>query len=178
MYHPQSVYTEIALTALQYYLKHGDTDQLVFNDLPDEVYQLQRACFVSLHMANGDLRGCIGTIDPQEDNLVKEITRNAISAATNDSRFHALEPHELEELTISVDILTPASEIADLDDLDPDIFGIVVTDGTFRRGVLLPGLDGIDSVEKQIEIAKRKAGLNRTDVQDLTIFRFTSNRYH
>ncbi|HPE56509.1 MAG TPA: AmmeMemoRadiSam system protein A [Bacteroidales bacterium] len=178
MYQPKSVYTDIALKALIHYLEFGDTRNLVFDNIPEELYQTQRACFVSLHLDDGELRGCIGTIDPQEENLVKEITRNAVSAAINDSRFHALEPEELEDITISVDVLTKATEITALDELDPRIFGIVVTDGSFRRGVLLPGLDGIDTAEKQIEIAKRKAGLNRTELEDLTIYRFTSNRYH
>ncbi len=178
MYQPKTAYTDIALQTLKHYLKHGNVRNLRLHGIPDELYELRRSCFVSLHLDNGELRGCIGTIEPQEENLVKEIGRNAISAAMNDSRFHALEWDELEQITISVDVLTEAQQVSSFNELDPQIYGIIVTDGTFRRGVLLPGLEGITTVEKQIDIAKRKAGLNRTENEDLTIYRFTSNRYH
>ncbi|MCB2219096.1 MAG: AmmeMemoRadiSam system protein A [Bacteroidetes bacterium] len=178
MYQPQSPYTDIALQTLIHYLQHGDIRKLKLEGIPKDLFQIQRSCFVSLHLQNGDLRGCIGTIEPQEKNLVQEISRNAISAAMKDSRFHALTLEELDEISFSVDVLTEAEPISDLDELDPQIYGIVVSDGSFRRGVLLPGLEGIDTVEKQIEIAKRKAGLNRSELHELTIKRFTSNRYH
>jgi MEMO1 family protein len=116
-------------------------------------------CFVSLKTLEGDLRGCIGTIEPEKDTLAEEIITNAISAATRDPRFPPVASDELSSLRYSVDVLFPA-ESASLADLDPRVYGVIVEDEIgVRRGLLLPDIPGIDTVEQQIEIAARKAGI-------------------
>ncbi|GAB4315608.1 MAG: AmmeMemoRadiSam system protein A [Bacteroidales bacterium] len=175
MYRPRSPYSYIALKRLT---EHFGTEPSGPVEIPEELFHLRRGCFVSLHNSDGSLRGCIGTIEPVQDNLVNEIRSNAMSAAFSDSRFPPLSVEELPEITISVDVLTEPQEVSGFDELDPAIYGVIVSDGTHRRGVLLPSLEGVDTVEKQIDIARRKAGLAWTDPGKLKIYRFTSTRYH
>jgi AmmeMemoRadiSam system protein A len=142
-------------------------------DPPDHpVYIRPAACFVSLK-EHGDLRGCIGTLEPAEASLGREIVRNARSAALHDPRFFRVRPEELAQLTCSVDVLSP-SEPCSPADLDPTVFGVIVRCG-MRRGVLLPDLDGIDTVEQQVAIALQKAGILPTEPYDVE--RFTVTRY-
>ena len=178
MYHPKSIYTEIALAAICDYLKGKDTQKPIVGPIPDELRNNRRACFVSLHKTDGSLRGCIGTLEPYERNLVEEISRNAVSAAFHDNRFNPLTEEELDDIELSVDVLTVPEPIHDLNDLDPEIYGVIVTDEKYSRAVLLPSIPSIDTVEKQIEIVKRKAGLSKISNDQLTFYRFTSNRYH
>jgi len=117
------------------------------------------ACFVSLKTHDGQLRGCIGTIEPAKETLAEEIIANAINAATRDPRFSPVSAEELSELHYSVDVLS-APEPATLEDLDPAVYGVIVEDESgSQRGLLLPDLEGVDSVAKQVEIAARKAGI-------------------
>lgn len=178
MYISQSPYTHIAVSTIQHYFQFGQIKGLKINNVPEELYGLKRGCFVSLHKNNHNLRGCIGTIEPQEDNLVEEIKRNAFSAAFNDHRFSPLTEDEFRDIHFSVDVLTVPEEISSFDELDPLIYGLIVSDGSFRRGVLLPSIPGVDSVEQQIQIARQKAGLSLIDDNKLIYHRFTSNRYN
>src|SRR5689334_15091327 len=132
-------------------------------------------CFVSLKTLNGELRGCIGTIEPSRDTLAEEIIANAISAATNDPRFEPVEPEELSNLRYSVDVLFPPEETV-LEDLDPSVYGVIVEDKTgVRRGLLLPDIPGIDNAEQQVEIAARKAGIARDE--PVRLYRFRVERF-
>jgi AmmeMemoRadiSam system protein A len=132
-------------------------------------------CFVSLKTLNGELRGCIGTIEPSRDTLAEEIIANAISAATNDPRFEAVLPEELSNLRYSVDVLFPPEE-AVIEDLDPSVYGVIVEDKTGgRRGLLLPDIPGIDNAEQQVEIAARKAGIQQGE--PVRLYRFKVERY-
>jgi len=176
MYQPKTIYTKVALETIINFLK-GITPQLPKDDIPEILLKACCGCFVSLHNTDGSLRGCIGTIEPVEENLFKEISRNAIAAAFRDSRFSPLTLEEMDEVEISVDVLTVPEEINDLDDLDPQIYGVIVSDGASKRAVLLPSIPSIDSIEKQINIVKRKAGLNKVKNHQLKLYRFTSNRY-
>ncbi len=129
--------------------------------------------FVSLKK-RGQLRGCIGTIEPMEENVAQEIIRNAIAAATRDPRFPPVGPEELEELDISVDVLTTPEPVEGMEDLDPKWYGVIVESG-WRRGLLLPDLEGVDTAEYQVEICRRKAGIGpREPVQ---LYRFEVIRY-
>jgi AmmeMemoRadiSam system protein A/AmmeMemoRadiSam system protein B len=147
-------------------------------DPPDDLPELLAAragCFVSIKTLDGDLRGCIGTIDPAKDTLAAEIVTNAISAATHDPRFSPVKKDELPNLKYSVDVLS-APEPCSVDDLDPQIYGVIVEDESgLRRGLLLPNLEGINTAAQQIEIASRKAGIaSGTPVK---LFRFRAERY-
>lgn len=132
-------------------------------------------CFVSLKTVDGDLRGCIGTIEPARNTLAEEIVANAISAATTDPRFDPVRPQELSNLRYSVDVLFPA-EPSVMNDLDPALYGVIVEDESgSRRGLLLPDIPGIDNAEQQVEIAARKAGIGRDE--RIKLWRFKVERF-
>ncbi len=138
------------------------------HDLPPRA-----AVFVSLKK-RGLLRGCIGTIEPTQPTLKEEVMCNAISSATSDPRFPPLSLEEIPELEISVDILGVPEPVLDLSQLDPKRYGVIVESG-FRRGLLLPDLKGVDSVESQLEIARGKAGFSQTE--RVKVYRFEVKRY-
>ena len=132
-------------------------------------------CFVSLKTLQGELRGCIGTIEPAKETLAQEIVANAISAATNDPRFEPVTEAELSDLRYSVDVLFP-SEPTVMADLDPNVYGVIVEDESgARRGLLLPAIPGVDSAEHQVDIAARKAGITRGE--PVKLFRFKVERF-
>jgi len=140
---------------------------------PEHPFFLRRAaCFVTLKK-HGELRGCIGTLEPAAADLGAEIARNARSAAFHDPRFHRVRPDELPDLTCSVDVLSP-SETCTLADLDPAVYGVIVLAGV-RRGVLLPDLQGVDTVERQVGIALEKADIAPGEA--FAVERFTVTRY-
>ena len=125
----------------------------------EELLSAPGACFVSIKTREGDLRGCIGTVQPTKDSLAAEIVVNAISAASRDPRFSPVLPRELPGLVYSVDVLAPP-EPAEFDDLDPNIYGVIVEDKSgYARGLLLPAIAGVETATQQVEIAARKAGI-------------------
>ncbi len=134
------------------------------------LYGHAAACFVSIKK-DGELRGCIGTLTPAEPDLGREIMRNARSASLKDPRFAPVREEELSALALSVDILSP-SQPCTYADLDPAHYGVIVRAG-WRRGVLLPDLKGVDSVEVQVGIARQKAGIPDREPFDLERFRVT-----
>lgn len=144
-------------------------------DLSDELLHTQGGVFVSLKK-EGRLRGCIGTIAATQDSIALEIMENAISAAMYDSRFRPVTESELDHLEYSVDVLTPAQKIDSAAFLDVKRYGVIVTKGK-KRGLLLPDLEGVDTVEEQIAIAKQKAGIDVND-NDVLLERFEVIRHH
>ena len=129
--------------------------------------------FVSIHK-NGRLRGCVGTILPTTNNIAEEIIQNAISAGLSDNRFPQVTAEELPYLVYKVDVLGAPEPISGPDQLDVKRYGVIVTSG-MRRGLLLPNLDGVDSVEEQVSIACRKAGIN--DDEPVKLERFEVIRH-
>ena len=123
----------------------------------------------------GRLRGCIGTYRPCHPDLAEEIIHNAIAAAAEDPRFHPLGEDELSSLTYTVDVLSPPEEVSGLQDLDVKRYGVVVVSGG-RRGLLLPDLEGVETVEEQVCIAREKAGI--APGEPVKLFRFEVRRYH
>jgi MEMO1 family protein len=135
----------------------------------------QAPCFVSLKTLDGELRGCIGTIEPSRDTLAQEIVVNAISAATNDPRFDPVRTEELSNLHYSVDVLFPAEETV-LEDLDPAVYGVIVEDENgAHRGLLLPDIPGITDAKQQVEIAARKGGIEQGT--PIKLWRFRVERF-
>ena len=130
--------------------------------------------FVSLK-THGMLRGCIGTFEPCEQDVAHEVVRNAISAATCDPRFPPVRTAELPDLAYSVDVLTAPERVTSLKDLDPRRYGVIVRAGQ-RRGLLLPDLEGVDTVEQQVGIAMQKAGIPAGS--EVALYRFEVKRYH
>ncbi len=135
-------------------------------------FRRRAACFVSLKK-HGELRGCIGTLEPAAADLGAEIARNARSAAFHDPRFQRVRADELADLACSVDVLSPSAPCA-LADLDPAVYGVIVLAG-FRRGVLLPDLQGVDTAQQQVDIALQKAGIGPGEA--FALERFTVTRY-
>ena len=129
--------------------------------------------FVSLHK-HGQLRGCIGTFEPTKDNVAEEIIANAISSSTMDPRFPPVTAFELDDLEYGVDILTRPEPVTDLSQLDPREHGVIVESG-WKRGLLLPDLEGVDSVEEQIAICRLKAGISAGEAVNL--YRFQVRRF-
>ena len=140
---------------------------------PPELWAERRACFVSIKTRSGALRGCIGTLASLQRSLDREIIANAVSAATRDPRFPPMTREELPGVLFSVDVLSEPEPVTDLADLDPGEWGVIVSkDG--RRGVLLPDLEGVDTVEEQLAIAARKAGI--ADLRGISVERFRVDR--
>jgi AmmeMemoRadiSam system protein A len=140
--------------------------------------QEQAGTFVSLHDPYGQLRGCIGTFVPTRHNVALEVIHNAISAATRDPRFPPIVPAELEGLDIKVDVLSQPEPVSSPEGLDPQRYGVIVqaTEGWRRRGLLLPDLEGVETVEEQIRICRLKAGIGPSEPIELSRFevrRFT-----
>ncbi len=129
--------------------------------------------FVSLKKF-GDLRGCIGTFMPTQENIAQEIIKNAISAAVDDPRFSPVTASEVEDLSISVDVLSAPEEVKDVSQLDPKKYGVIVSSG-YKKGLLLPDLEGVDTAEYQIDIAKRKAGIYPDE--KVKLYRFEVKRF-
>lgn len=147
-----------------------------FSDFPE--LHAQSACFVSLKLRSQEakeeqLRGCIGTILPSSSSLLEEIVNNTLAAAQRDPRFMPVTPEELENISLSVDILSTPEPAPALDMLDPRTFGVIVEKGGLR-GVLLPDLEGVDTVEQQLSIAARKAGI--LSLEGASISRFSVHR--
>jgi AmmeMemoRadiSam system protein A/AmmeMemoRadiSam system protein B len=140
----------------------------VSKDLPAEMLTKRAGTFVSLH-ENGRLRGCIGTIASTQKNIAEEIVQNAISACSRDPRFSPVRADELASLEISVDVLGEMESIDSPAQLDVKRYGVVVSHG-FKRGLLLPNLDGVDTVEEQIRIARQKGGIREDEPYKLERF--------
>ena len=142
--------------------------------IPDQLLRSRAGAFVSIHKF-GNLRGCIGTIFPCAPNGAQEIANNAISASTRDPRFDPITEDELPDLEINVDVLGEPEDIVSADQLDVKRYGVIVSGKGGRRGLLLPDLDGVDTVEDQIAIAMQKGGIRPSD--DFKLQRFEVVRH-
>lgn len=167
----ESVYVKLARDSLKHYLNHG-TKISIPNYVSPQMLNSQRGVFVSLKK-QGVLRGCIGTFLPTTANIAIEIINNAIQAGLHDPRFKEVNLAELPELTISVDILSKP-QTATINELDPLKYGVIVSCG-HKRALLLPNLDGVDTVEKQLNIVLQKAGIKKND--DYSIKKFEVIRH-
>lgn len=167
----ESEYVQLARRTLETYVR---TKQIITPPADSPLAQQRAGVFVSLQLA-GELRGCIGTIEPQQANLAAEIVENAISAGIYDPRFPPVTAEELPELVYSVDVLAPAEPVAGVAELDPRHFGVIVEKGQ-RRGLLLPHLPGVETAKEQVAIALQKAGIDPTEKYQL--YRFRVQRYH
>ncbi|MGD9761734.1 MAG: AmmeMemoRadiSam system protein A [Candidatus Izemoplasmatales bacterium] len=167
---PSDSYVNLAKITIENYIKYKKVIKIP-DDLPKEMLDNQAGVFVSLKKY-GQLRGCIGTIEPTSKSIADEIIRNAISAATKDPRFNPVEENELDFLVISVDVLMEPTPVESLSELDVKKYGVIVSKGN-RRGLLLPNIDGIDDPKTQIQIALKKAGILESDNYNLEKFEVT-----
>jgi len=160
-------YVKLAKYSIEHFVKTGDIADLP-TDTSAELLDKKAGVFVCIKI-HGQLRGCIGTISPVTENIAHEILRNAVSAASQDPRFPPVKAHELDKLVYTVDVLATAEKIADKSQLDVKRYGVIVTSG-YKRGLLLPNLDGVDTIEEQVEIACQKAGIRNGETLQLERF--------
>lgn len=166
-------YIKLARMAIEHYTKTRQRLNIPeFAQTPDLLGK-SRGVFVSIKDSGG-LRGCMGITAGIEINLASDIISNAIKACSEDPRFPAVEEEELEHLIISVDILSPAESVSDPSELNPKKYGVIVTHD-YKRGLLLPNLEGVDSVEEQLRIALNKAGIKPSESYEIE--RFTVDRH-
>lgn len=168
---PAHPIARLAWDAIRTYIRQGEV-MMPPADLPVEL-KSPGGVFVSIKK-DGKLRGCIGTIEPDRPNRAEEAIRNAIHAATMDPRFEPVEVSELETLDVSVDLLRPLESVADPSSLDPQRFGIVVSSAE-GCSVVLPDIHGVDTVERQLAIARQKLGVGPDD--PVTLERFETERF-
>ena len=167
-------YVRLAVKTIETFIKTGHVID-VPGDVPAELREKRAGAFVSIHKL-GSLRGCIGTILPTADCIAQEIINNAVSASARDPRFDPITPDELQFLEVNVDVLGDPEDISSPEELDVKRYGVIVTKGR-KRGLLLPDLDGVDTVEEQLSIAKRKAGIDPFD-NDVELQRFEVVRHY
>ncbi len=160
-------FVKLARYSVEYYVKNNKKAKLP-KDLPLEMTKNKAGVFVTLKK-HGQLRGCIGTINPTTKNIAEEILQNAISACSADPRFDAVTTNELNSLVYSVDVLGEAEDIKDKSKLDVKRYGVIVTSG-YKKGLLLPNIEGVNNVDDQIEIAKNKANIGANEHYKLQRF--------
>lgn len=161
-------WVQLARLSLETCVRTGRPLDTLPDGLPDQMTRQAAGAFVSLHQ-NGQLRGCIGTTSPTQPSVAWEIVRNAVSAGTRDPRFPALRKEELDTLEYSVDVLGQPQPVDSPAQLDPRRYGVIVTYGR-KRGLLLPDLEGVDTVEQQVDIARQKGGIRPEDPYTLQRF--------
>lgn len=162
---------KLARSAVESYIRRGEIISPPEQMTPEMTEKA--GVFVSIHK-QGALRGCIGTFEPMEENVAKEIIGNSVSSSTLDPRFSAIDPEELDLLDYSVDVLTSPEPVESEDDLDPEKYGVIVKAGNLR-GLLLPALEGVTTVQQQIDICRQKAGISPDEPVQLS--RFEVKRY-
>lgn len=161
---------KLAKVAVETYVREGEPPRP--EELTAEMKE-RAGVFVSIHKLGG-LRGCIGTFEPGTENVAEETIANAVSSAARDPRFSPVSPGELKDLTYNVDVLTTPEPVEGSDQLDPKEYGVIVESG-FRRGLLLPDLEGVDNVDYQISICRQKAGI--LPDESIKLYRFRVKRY-
>ncbi len=172
-------YVMLARRTIENYVRTGrrlmwdDIEALMTSEVKETLLNEQAGAFVSIHK-NDQLRGCIGTIEPTSDSLFDEIVYSAISACSSDPRFNPVLEEELDDLEIKVDRLYPAEPIESLEALDVIKYGVIVEKG-YKRGLLLPNLEGVDTVAYQVSIAMQKAGIGSLD--GVKMYRFEVERH-
>ena len=147
--------------------------------VPRELLDKKAGVFVTLYDVSEEkkeLRGCIGTFLPAQDNIAEEIIHNAISAAFSDPRFLPLSSVELPKIKIEVSILSTPEKIKSKDKLDPKKYGVIISTSDGRRGLLLPGIEGVDTVDQQLMIVSQKGGID-IKADQIQLERFTVDKY-
>lgn len=166
-----SSFAELARKSVEAYIKERKIISAPM-PLPEEMKD-RAGVFVCLKK-KGNLRGCIGTILATKENIADEIIHNAVSAATGDPRFSPVSSGETGDLHYSVDILTEPESVDGFDKLNPGKYGVIVKSG-YKTGLLLPDLEGVDTVDEQVSIAMQKAGI--LPGEPVELFRFEVKRY-
>ncbi|MEW6419213.1 MAG: AmmeMemoRadiSam system protein A [Nitrospirota bacterium] len=162
---------ELAKKSVETYVREG---KIIQSHGPLKLEMAEKAGVFVCLKKHGQLRGCIGTYMPSCQSIEMETIINAIAAATKDPRFSPVEEVELKDLTYSVDVLSPPEKVRTVTELDPKKYGVIVVSG-YRRGLLLPDLEGVNTVEEQLRITRLKAGI--LPHEEVEIYRFEVKRY-
>jgi len=163
------LYVKLARKAIEEYVKNKKIIRVPGN-LPEDFFSRLTGVFVTIRKRK-ELRGCIGTYLPTKKNIAKEIISNAIAACTQDNRFYPVAEEELSDLSYEVSILSEPKALKNIKEHDPKKHGVIVRSADGRCGLLLPGLDGVDSIGQQISIACQKGGIDPiTDAVELYFF--------
>ncbi len=170
----EDAWVKLARLSLETYVKTGKPLATLPDGLDAELTGRRAGAFVSLH-ADGRLRGCIGTTAPTTASVAWEIVQNAVSACSRDPRFPPVRALELDGIEYSVDVLGAPEPIDSPAQLDVKRYGVIVSCGS-RRGLLLPDLEGVDTVERQIDIARQKGGIAPTEKYRLERFEVVRHR--
>jgi AmmeMemoRadiSam system protein A len=167
----------LARRAIEEYVRYGERPRAAAEEFSDVGLPERAGVFVSIHKKNGDLRGCVGTFMPTRATLAEEVVENAIASATRDPRFYPIQEWELDDLDISVDVLSEPEPIRSNSELDPQVYGVIVTDREgVRRGLLLPMLEQVKTAEQQVAIAREKAFIGADE--PVNLYRFRVQRFH
>ena len=182
-----NIYTKLARESIENYLSDRKMIESP-NNLPDDLIKNRAGVFVTLHKQHKripkekltetkeDLRGCIGTIYPTKKNIAEEIISNAISAAFRDDRFPPLTKNEFNNIVISIEILSEPEPVQGVSSLNPKKYGVIAKSAKDNRtGLLLPNIEGINSPEYQVALAKQKAAISPTE--PVFLYRFETEKY-
>ncbi len=166
-------YIILAKKTVEQYIKKGEIITPNEN-IAKEFLNQKAGVFITIEK-NAQLRGCIGTYLATRKNIAEEIIYNAISAATKDNRFLPIEEKELPKLSYTVYVLGELEKVTDIRDLNPQKYGIMIESG-IKKGLLLPDLKGIKTIEQQIFFCCEKAGIN-PEKENSTIYKFEVKKY-
>lgn len=162
-------YTELAQKTIEEYINNKKIIEMP-DDLPREFYFRKAGVFVTIFKGD-ELKGCIGTYAPTKKNIAIEIIDNAAAACSKDYRFRPVNKSDLSDLKYEVSVLSKLELIKDIEKHDPKKYGLIVRCGVGRLGLLLPDLDGINTIDEQIEICCQKGGIDpQTDISTLYFF--------
>ncbi len=167
-------YVSLARQAVEHYVQNGELLPLP-EGLPSKLYNRQAGVFVTI-IKDDELRSCIGTYQPTQENLAQEIIASASAAASKDHRFGPITSQELPHLSYKGYVLETPEQISELSQLDPRQYGLMVQDSLGRSALLLPGLEGIDTPTEQLEAACRKACID-LERSDITLYRFSAQKF-
>jgi len=173
-------YTQLARNAVEAYIKDSVRIKVPDN-LPGVFYSDKKGVFVTIYTKLGQdmkkkLRGCVGTFLPTKENIAQEIIDNAISAAVHDCRFGPVQSSELEKLQYEVSLLSLPEQVSSIENLDPQKYGVIVRSTDGKTGLLLPGIDGVETPAHQISIACQKAGID-PGAEKIELFRFMTEKH-
>jgi AmmeMemoRadiSam system protein A len=176
MFEPNTVYAKIAYDAILLYLKTGKKLFKNEQEIPPAL-KLNLACYVSIYTGN-KLKSCVGNPKPGHPNLYNEIIENAVQAAFENPNSESLKEEELNNISITVDVLSEPKPVEDASSIKPHKHGILVKDAKGNQSLMLPDSDGIETANEQVSEAKKNAGIDpETPVEELEIYNFTTTRY-
>jgi len=160
----------LARKSIHHYLSKGKLLEMGPGEIPSKELIEDGACFVTLHK-NGELRGCIGSLEAHRP-LFIDVIDNAVASAVEDPRFQPLSLRELGKVTISISILTkpkplPVSSPDDLlKKLIPNKHGLILERGLARATFLPVVWEQLPGKEEFLQHLSMKAGLSSDGWKD------------